>query len=48
MLGPFVNTLTADDNYSRYNRKNFPQQLQMQLSQKPETFSAFFSGFLTA
>ena len=46
MLGLFVNILNADDNYCRYNRENFPQQIQMQLSQKPKTFSAFFIGFL--
>ena len=33
MLGLLINTLTADDKYSRCNRENFPQQFQKQLSQ---------------
>ena len=34
--------MTADDNYSRRNMKNFPQQVQTLLSQKEKTFSGFF------
>ena len=43
----FVNTLTADDKYSRRNMQNFPQQFQTPLSQKEKTFSGFFISFLT-
>ena len=46
MLGQFVNSLTADDKYSRQNRENFLQEIQMQLSQKPKTFTQFFIAFL--
>ena len=46
MLGRFVNTLTENDKYSRQNRENFPQQIQMILSQKPKAFSGFFIEFL--
>ena len=42
----FVNTLSADDNYSLLNRENLTQPIQMQLSQKQKTFSPFFSDFL--
>ena len=41
----FVSTLTADDEYSRHYKENFQQQVQMQLSQKPKTFSHFFIAF---
>ena len=41
MLGLFVNSLTADNKYSRHSRENFPQQIQMQLSQKQKNFSVF-------
>ena len=40
-----VNALTADDMYSCLNRENFPEQIQMQLFQKPRTFSQFFVAF---
>ena len=33
-LGPFFNTLAADDKYSRRIMQNFQQQLQTALSQK--------------
>ena len=46
ILGLFVNTLTADDKYSRHNRENFPQQIQMILSQNPKIFSGIFIAFL--
>ena len=46
MLELFVNTLTTDVKYSCHNRENLPQQNQMQLSQKPKIFSAFFIPFL--
>ena len=39
-LGPFFNTLAADDKYSRRNMQNFQQQLQTALSQKQKIFSA--------
>ena len=44
-LGPFVNTLTADDKYSRRNVQNFQQQLPMALSQKQHIFPAIFTSF---
>ena len=46
ILRLFVNTLTADKNYSRCNVHNFAQQVQTPLSQKQETFCAFFIAFL--
>ena len=45
-LGPFFNTLAADDKYSRRNMQNFQQQLQRALSQKQKIFSAIFIAFL--
>ena len=45
-LGPFFNTLAADDKYSRRNMMNFQQQLQMALSQKQKNFSANFIAFI--
>ena len=46
ILRLFVNTLTADNKYSRCNVHNFPQQVQMPLSQKQKTFYGFFIAFL--
>ena len=46
ILSLFVNTLTADDNYSPLNRDNLTQPIQMLLFQKQKTFSQFFSAFL--
>ena len=46
ILGRFVNTLTDDGKYSLLYRDNLTQQIQILLSQKPKTFSGFFSGFL--
>ena len=37
-LGPFFNTLAADDKYSRRNMMNFQQQLQTALSQNKRIF----------
>ena len=38
----FVNTLTADEKHYLLNRDNLAQQIQMQLSQKKQTFSELF------
>ena len=46
ILRLFVNTLTADDQYSGSNMQNLPQQIQTPLSQKQKTFSGFFIAFL--
>ena len=45
ILGLFAKTLTADDMYFYQNRENFPEQIQMQLFQKPNTFSGSFIAF---
>ena len=41
-----INTLTASYEYSRSNTNNLPLALQMQLSDKLETFSGLFITFL--
>ena len=41
----FVNTLTADDQYSLLNRDNLTQPIRTQLSQKRKAFSEFFLEF---
>ena len=46
ILRLFVNTLTADNMYSRCNVHNFAHQVQTPLSQKQKTFYEFFSAFL--
>ena len=46
LLGQFVNTLTADYNYSRQNRENLSEQDPMQTSLKLKTCSRFFIAFL--
>ena len=46
VLRLFVNTLTADDKYSRSIILNLPQQFQTPLYQKQKTFSGFFIAFL--
>ena len=46
ILRLFVNTLTADNKYSRCNVHNFEQQVQTPLSQKTQTFCGFFIAFL--
>ena len=45
-LGPFLNTLPADDKYSRRNMQNFQQELQRALSQKQKIFSSIFIAFI--
>ena len=45
-LGPFFNTLAADDKYSRQNMQNFQQELQTALSQKQKIFSSIFIAFI--
>ena len=42
----FVNTLTADDQYSLLNRDNLTQPIRTQLFQKQKAFSGFFLAFL--
>ena len=42
----FLNTLTADDEYSCSNRKNLPSPIQMQFSEKPKTLCCSFIAFL--
>ena len=42
----FVNTLTADDKYSRRNIQIFWQQLPTPLSQEENTFCRFLIAFL--
>ena len=46
VLGLLVKTLTADHKYSRYSRKKFSQQVQMQLPKHPKTVCANFILFL--
>ena len=46
ILSLFVNTLTADDKYSFFNRENLTQPIQMELSQKQKPFPQFFSRIL--
>ena len=41
----FVNTLTADNKYSRCNVHNFAQQVQTPFSQKQKTFYHFLLHF---
>ena len=41
----FVNTLTADDQYSLLNRDNLMQPIRTQLSQKRQAFSELFLAF---
>ena len=42
----FVNTLTVTDKHDVLNRDNLGQPIQMQLSEKQNTFSEFFFAFL--
>ena len=42
----FVNTLTVTDKHYVLNRDNLGQSIQMQLSEKQNTFSEFFFTFL--
>ena len=46
ILGLFVNTLTGDNKYSVQDWDNLLLPIQMQLSEKPKTFSDFFVPFL--
>ena len=46
ILRLFVKALTSDDQYSRSNMQNLPQQVQTPLSQKQKTFSGLFNAFL--
>ena len=46
VLGQFVNTMTADYKYFRWNVENLRQQVQTQISLKPKTFSGFFIASL--
>ena len=46
ILGVFVNTLTADGKYPVQVCENLQLSTQMQLSEKPKTFSEFFVLFL--
>ena len=41
----FVNTLTADDQYSLLNRDNLTQPIRTKLSQKRKAFPQFFLAF---
>ena len=45
-LGPFFNTLAADDKYSLRNMMNLQQQFQTALSQKQKIFSVIFIAFI--
>ena len=42
---PFLNTLTANDKYSLNSKDKGMQTIQMDLSQKQNIFSKFFSAF---
>ena len=46
LLGQFVNTLTADYKYSRYNREYLWQQVPRPISEEPKTFSGLFITFV--
>ena len=46
ILRLFVNTLTADNKFSRCNVHNFAQQVQTPLSQKQKTFWRVFFALL--
>ena len=41
----FVNTLTADDQYSLLNRDNLTQPIRARLSEKQKAFFQFFVAF---
>ena len=45
-LGGACYTLSADEKYLVFNRDDFTIPIEMQLSQKQETFSRFFAVFL--
>ena len=46
MLNPFVNTLTADDKYSRSIMQNFHNNSKRHYPSKQKTFLAFLIAFL--
>ena len=46
ILGLIVNSLTADDKYSRRNIQNLTHELQTAISQKQKTFSGIFITYL--
>ena len=46
ILGVFVNTLIAEDKYPVKDCENLPLPIQMQLCEKPITFSELFVPFL--
>ena len=46
ILEMFLNTLTAEYNYSRRNMQTFTQPVQTPLSLKQKPFSEFFIAFL--
>ena len=46
ILRLFVDTFTSYDKYSVLNREYLTQPIHMQLFQKQNTFSEFFSAFL--
>ena len=46
--GGFVNTYTADDKYPVQDCENLQLPIQMQLSEKRETFSEFFLPFFAS
>ena len=46
MIGVFVNTWTADYKYSIPQCENLQFPIQMQLSEKPKTFSQLFVIFM--
>ena len=46
MIGVFVNTWTADYKYSIPQCENLQFPIQMQLSEKPKTFSQLFVAFM--
>ena len=45
-MGLLVNTMNADEKHPVLNRDNFKNPIQMQLSQKDETFCQFLTAFL--
>ena len=46
LLGQFVNTLTANQQYSRYNRENLWQQIPMQICRELRAFYELLIAFL--
>ena len=46
ILGLFLNTLTANGKYLVESYENLQLPIQMQLSEKPKSFSKFFTLFL--